>query len=43
MNLPTLDEMCISEEVQNKYAKDVAINDIIEEIYGEEIIVQKRL
>ena len=29
MTLPTLDEMCISEEVQEKYAKDVAINDII--------------
>ena len=39
MTLPTLDEMCISEEVQEKYAKDVAINDIIQEIYGEEIVV----
>jgi len=39
MTLPTLDEMCISEEVQDKYAKDVAINDIIQEIYGEEIII----
>ena len=39
MTLPTLDEMCIYEEAQEKYAKDVAINDIIQEIYGEEIII----
>ena len=39
MNLPTLDEMCISEEVQDKYAKDIAINDIIQEVYGEETVV----
>ena len=38
MTLPTLDEMCISEEVQDKYAKDIAINDI-QEAYGEEIII----
>jgi hypothetical protein len=37
MNLPTLEEMCISEKVQDEYAKYVAINDIIEEVY--EIIV----
>tara|TARA_Y100000361_G_C10856394_1_gene187033 strand:- start:28 stop:147 length:120 start_codon:yes stop_codon:yes gene_type:complete len=39
MTLPTLDEMCISEEVQDKYAKDIAINDIIQEVYGEETVV----
>ena len=39
MTLPTLDEMCISEEGQEKYAKDIAINDIIQEIYGEETVV----
>jgi len=39
MTLPTLDEMCISEEVQEKYAKDIAINDIIQEAYGEETVI----
>jgi len=39
---PTLDELCISDKVQENYAKYVAINDIIEEIYEEDIVVKSK-
>ena len=42
MNLPTLKDMCVSEHVENTYARIIAEEDI-KESYGQEIIIQTRL
>ena len=42
MNLPTLEDMCISEHTENIYAKIIAEEDIGED-YGKETIIQKRI
>ena len=42
MNLPTLESMCISEHIENKYAQIIAEEDIGEN-YGEKAIIQERL
>ena len=40
MNLPTLEDMCISEHTENIYAKIIAEEDIGED-YGKETIIQE--
>ena len=41
MNLPTLKDLYVSENIENKYAKIIAEEDI-REIYGETIIYDER-
>ena len=40
MNLPTLEDMCISEHIENTYAQIIAEEDIGED-YGKKVIVQE--
>ena len=40
MNLPTLEDMCISEHLENVYAQIIAEEDIGED-YGKKVIVQE--
>ena len=42
MNLPTLEDMCISEHTENIYAKIIAEEDMGED-YGKETIIQERI
>ena len=42
MNLPTLEDMCISEHTENIYAKIIAEEDIGES-YEKETIIQERI
>ena len=42
MNLPTLENMCISEHTENIYAQIIAEEDIGED-YGTKAIIQERL
>ena len=40
MNLPTLEDMCISEHTENIYAKIIAEEDMGED-YGKKVIIQE--
>jgi hypothetical protein len=40
VNLPTLEDMCISEHLENVYAQIIAEEDIGED-YGKKVIVQE--
>ena len=42
MNLPTLKDMCVSEHVENTYARIIAEEDIGED-YGKKAIIQERI
>ena len=42
MDLPTLENMCVSERLENVYAQVIAEKDI-EEDYGEKAILSERL
>ena len=42
MNLPTLENMCIPQRLENIYAQIIAEEDIGED-YGKEAIIQERL
>jgi len=42
MNLPTLEDMCISEHTENIYAQIIAEEDIGDD-YGKKIIIQERI
>ena len=40
MNLPTIEDMCVSEHLENVYAQIIAEEDIGED-YGKKIIIQE--
>ena len=42
MNLPTLENMCISEHTENIYAQIIAEEDMGES-YGKKVIIQERV